>query len=341
MKRKFSLAIFSSLFFILMGSMVITSCTKVGPEGPPGVDGVDGAETCSSCHNNNEILLAKEGQWQNSAHASGANINRNTSGCSQCHTSKGFRDFVHDGTLAAVTEPTAINCRTCHEIHETYTMDDYKLREQDPVALLVSQQEYNHGSSNLCVNCHQARPISPMPAVGGDDITITNARWSPHYSTAANIFGGVGKGAVEIPGSMNYINSAHTTQVTDGCVTCHMSTPVGYLAGGHQMNVKYGTSYNYSGCAGCHTNTAGLTTTMNTNRTEIQTLLSELETLILSQNLMNANGMFTVPLTLTATQAAAVLNYKLIYYDRSYGAHNFPYVKALLTNSIEALTPDI
>jgi hypothetical protein len=339
MKSKFSLAIFSTLFFVLMGSMVITSCTKIGPEGPPGLDGADAVETCMTCHNFGETLLAKVGQYQNSAHASGANIIRNTNGCAHCHTSKGFRDFVHDGTLAAVTEPTAINCRTCHNIHETYTMDDYKLRENDPVTLLVSQQQYNHGSSNLCVNCHQARPVNPMPVKGGADITITNARWSPHYSTAANIFGGVGKGAVEIDGSMAYVNSAHTTMVTDGCVTCHMSTPVGYMAGGHQMNVKYGTAYNYNGCVGCHTNTAGLTTLMNTNRTLIQGLLKELETLILDQKLMNANGMFTVPLTLTANQAAAVYNYKLVYYDSSYGAHNFPYVRALLTNSIEAIKP--
>jgi hypothetical protein len=76
---------------------------------------------------------------------------------------------------------------------------------------------------------------------------------------------------------------------------------------------------------------------MNTNRTEIQELLSELETLILDQGLMNPNGMFTVPITLSENQAGAILNYKLVYYDRSYGAHNYSYVKALLTNSIEAL----
>jgi len=178
--------------------------------------------------------------------------------------------------------------------------------------------------------------------VGGGEVNITNARWAPHYATQANIFGGVGKGAFEIAGSMQYVNSSHANAVGKGCVTCHMSTPVGYLAGGHQMNVSYGTSsYNYSGCTSCHSNTASLTTLMNTNRDEIKGLLEELQTLILDQNLMNANGMFTVPLTLTANQAGAVLNYKLIYYDRSYGAHNYPYVKALLTNSIEAISPGV
>jgi hypothetical protein len=346
MKRKFTLAFFAALFLMILGSMTITSCTKEGPpglagkDGEDGADGRDGTETCTSCHNFSEVLLARMDQHSNSAHASGANINRNGQGCSQCHTSMGFRNFVKDGTLAAVAEPTAINCRTCHQIHETYTMDDYKLRTDAAVNLLLSGKEYNYGSSNLCVNCHQARSVNPMPVIGGADVNITNARWSPHYATQANIFGGQGKGAYEIEGSMLYVNSLHVNAVSKGCVTCHMSSPVGYLAGGHQMNVKYGdSSYNYSGCSSCHSNTADLTALMNTNRDEIKGLLEELETLILGQNLMNANGMFTVPLTLTANQAGAVLNYKLVYYDRSYGAHNYLYVKALLTNSIEALTP--
>jgi hypothetical protein len=342
MKRKFTYALFSTAFFMLLGSMIITSCTKEGPEGPPGLDGMDGAdavETCMTCHNFSETIVAKVGQYKNSTHASGTNIIRNAEGCSQCHTSKGFRDFVDHGTLAAVHEPTAINCRTCHPIHESYTMEDYKVRTNKPVTLLVSGAQYNYQNSNMCSNCHQARPVNPMPVVGGGDVTITNARWSPHYATQANIFGGTGKGAVEIPGSLPYVNSVHTTAVANGCITCHMSRPVGFSAGGHQMNVKYGTSsYNYNGCASCHTNTTTLTATMNTNRTEIKNLMTQLETLILDKKLMNANGMFTVPLTMTSAQAAAVLNYKLVYYDSSYGAHNYPYVKALLTNSIEALT---
>jgi hypothetical protein len=338
MKRKFTLVIFSSLFLTMMGSMIISSCTKEGPEGPPGMDGADAVETCMTCHDFSETILAKVEQYKRSSHASGANINRNNAGCSQCHTSKGFRDYIKDGTMATVTEPTAINCRTCHPIHETYTVADYALRTNNPVTLILSEQQYDFGSSNMCANCHQSRAVGPYPQPGGDDVNITNARWGPHYAPQANIFGGVGKGAAEIPGSLAYTNSAHTNMVGNGCVTCHMSTPVGYLAGGHQMNIKYGTSsYNYSGCSSCHNDASALAANMNTNRDEIKDLMSTLEGLILDQGLMNPNGMFTVPVTLTANQAGAVLNYKLAYYDKSYGAHNYPYVKALLTNSIEAL----
>jgi hypothetical protein len=242
MKRKFSLVVFSSIFFLMLGSMVITSCTKEGPQGVAGEDGKDGTETCTSCHNFSEDLLAKMDQHANSAHASGANINRNNEGCSQCHTSMGFRTFIADGSMSTVHNPTAINCRTCHPIHETYTADDYQLRTSSAVNLLLGGASYDHGSSNLCTNCHQARPVNPMPVVGGADLNITNARWGPHYAPQANIFGGAGKGAYEIPGDMPYMNSGHTAAVTDGCTTCHMSSPVGYLAGGHQMNVKYGTT---------------------------------------------------------------------------------------------------
>ncbi len=341
MKRKITLAIFSTLLSVMLGSMVISSCTKVGPEGPPGADGADAVETCQTCHNFGEVIVAKMDQVKRSKHASGTNIIRNTAGCSHCHTSKGFREIIATGNQVLVSEPTAINCRTCHQIHEKYTTEDYKLRTDKAVTLILGGKSYNYGSSNLCANCHQARNVSPMPAIGGPDITISNARWSPHYAPQANIFAGVGNGAYEVPGSLAYSNSMHTTIVSKGCVTCHMSTPVGYLAGGHQMNVVYNdkTAYNYSGCTatGCHGNAATLATTMSTNRTEIKGLLTQLETLILQQGLMNANGMFTVPKTLTAKQAGAVHNYKLVYYDSSYGAHNYPYVKALLTNSIASL----
>ena len=37
--------------------------------------------------------------------------------------------------------------------------------------------------------------------------------------------------------------------------------------------------------------------------------------------------------------AQAFFNYEIIHEDRSDGAHNAAYIKALLTNSIEALTP--
>lgn len=341
MKRNYMLLVFAGLFFALAGSLVISSCTKEGPPGPAGLDGEDAVETCMTCHDFSEFILARINQYDKSGHASGANIDRNGESCARCHTSKGFRDFIHDGTLAEVQNPTAINCRTCHPIHESYTTADYAVRTSDAVALTVGNASYDFGSSNMCANCHQARPISPFPTLGGDPVTITNARIGPHYGPQANMF--TGHGPYKVPGSMAYTNSAHTTRIDKGCVTCHMGPAVGYMAGGHQMNIKYTTSsgataYNYSGCSSCHTNTAGLTTTMNSNRSEIQGLIAQLRDKLIEKGLLNpATDLVPVPQTVSANDAGAIINYRFVYGDASYGAHNFPFTKALLVNTLESL----
>lgn len=337
MKRNLTLIVFTAAFSLIMGSVLISGCTKEGPEGPPGLDGQDAVETCMKCHNFAEDIVAKIGQYQNSVHASGANINRNNANCSHCHTSEGFRTFLETGELVHVAEPTAINCRTCHPIHETYTFADYQVRSNAPVDFIHAAGSYDYGNSNLCANCHQARPTSPFPTPGGQDVTITNARFGPHYGPQANIF--AGKGGYEVSGSMSYENSRHTNILGNGCVTCHMSTPVGYQAGGHQMNVGYGNgNYNYSGCTGCHTDAGELAFMMNTNREEIKALTNELRDILIEKEFLNPNTLLVnTPIDLTADEAGAIFNYKLIYGDKSYGAHNYKYVKALLVNSIESL----
>lgn len=345
MKSKFTFLTLSSIVILILSTMMITSCTKEGPEGKPGLDGIDGkdgAESCSSCHNFSENLLAKIAQYSNSVHAQGANINRNYENCSHCHTSMGFRNYIADGTMGDVNDPTPINCRTCHPIHETYTFDDYSLRTTTAVDLIVGDATYDYGSSNLCVNCHQARSVTPYPVEGGDDVTITNARYGPHYGPQSNML--AGKGPYPIPGSMSYINSAHTNLVTEGCVTCHMGPATGTWGGGHQMNIHYTSpsgseGYQYTGCldAGCHGSAADVTALINPNRTEIQDLLTQLRDRLQEVGLLNAAELVPTPLTMTQMEAAAIMNYKFIYGDASYGAHNYRYTKALLVNTLEHL----
>lgn len=345
MKGKFTFLTLATIVVFIFSNMLITSCTKEGPEGKPGLDGIDGkdgAESCSSCHNFAEHLLAKIQQYSNSVHAQGANITRSTEGCSHCHTSMGFRNYLADGSLGAINDPTPINCRTCHPIHESYTLNDYGLRTTNAVDLVVGDGQYNYGSSNLCANCHQARSVTPYPVAGGDDVTITNARYGPHYGPQANML--AGKGPYQIPGSMPYLNSAHTNLVTGGCVTCHMGPATGTFGGGHQMNVNYTTSsgssaYQYTGClsSGCHGTTAEVTALINPNRTEIQALLTQLKESLQAKGLLNAAELVPVPLTMTQMEAAAIMNYKFIYGDHSYGAHNYRFTKALLVNTLESL----
>jgi len=345
MKVKFTFLTIATIVVFLLGNMFITSCTKEGPEGKPGLDGIDGkdgAESCSSCHNFAEHLLARIQQYSNSVHAQGANITRSNEGCSHCHTSMGFRNYLADGSLGAINDPTPINCRTCHPIHESYTFEDYSLRTSTAVDLIVGDATYDYGSSNLCANCHQARPVSPYPVAGGDDVTITNARYGPHYGPQSNML--AGSGPFQIPGSMPYLNSAHTNLVTNGCVTCHMGPATGTFGGGHQMNVQYttasgGTVYQYTGClgSGCHNSAADVTAMINPNRTEISELLYALRDRLQEVGLLNAAELVPTPLTMTQMEAAAIMNYKFIYGDASYGAHNYRYTKALLVNTLEYL----
>jgi hypothetical protein len=327
------------IMFLLATSIFTVSCTKEGPPGPPGADGQDATETCMTCHNFSETIVTAFSQYANSIHASGNNVNQTGANCSRCHTSQGFRNFLADGEMAAVTNPAMINCRTCHKIHETNTEADWELRTMEAVALVVGGASYDYGNSNLCANCHQARSVTPYPVPGGDDITITNARYGPHYGPQANML--AGSGPFEVPGSMPYQNSKHTDMIPDGCITCHMSPAVGLSAGGHQMNLSYTTSagataYNYSGCTTCHTDAAALSSSMAQNRAEISALKYQLRDLLQEKGLLNAAELIPVPLTMTQVEAGAIMNYKFVYGDNSDGAHNYLYTKALLVNTLES-----
>lgn len=347
MKGKHTLITVATVMVLLMTGMIISSCTKEGPEGKPGLDGIDGkdgAESCSSCHNFSEILLAKISQYQNSVHAKGATLDHNNQGCGHCHTSMGFRNFLSDGTIATVNNPTPINCRTCHPIHESYTLNDYGLRTSAPVNLLLGEGQYDYGNSNLCANCHQAHDLNPYPVAGGDSLTIASKYYGPHHAPHVNML--IGKGAYPIPGSMAYLNSPHTRAVKGGCVTCHMSDATGNWAGGHQMNIKYKNSsgttvYQYTGClsSGCHETTAEVTAKINPNRAEIQGLLSELKTKLLEKDLMDADGYIRPNKKMSQMDLACFINYKFVSEDNSYGAHNYRFTKALLVNTLEYINP--
>jgi hypothetical protein len=346
MKNRFTILALSTVLALAFGNFFMAGCTKEGPEGKPGLDGIDGQDgalSCIACHNMSEFLKARIDQYSHSVHAKGANANQVGENCSMCHTSMGFRNFIADGHPGIINNPTSINCRTCHPIHESYTSNDFNLRTTDAVSLMVGNATYDYGASNLCVNCHQGRPVNPYPVPGQPDITITNARYGPHYGPQANMFSG--NGPVTIAGSMEYVNSAHTKLITDGCITCHMSPATGIVAGGHQMNVKYttpsgSTAYQYTGClaSGCHSTVAAVTALIDPNRAEIKTLLAQLKGRLQEKDLLNASEMVPVPKTMTQLEAAAIINYKFIYGDHSYGAHNYPLTKALLVNTLESLS---
>ncbi|MBE0645249.1 MAG: hypothetical protein IH600_14290 [Bacteroidetes bacterium] len=349
-----------SMLMVIILAFYFTACEgPEGPQGPAGADGATGAigatgakgdkgdpgdpgaagtAGCITCHNMSTDLVARVDQWANSQHNLGGNFERNTVGCNECHTHEGFREFQANGSVAAaISNPTAIGCRTCHNIHTTYETSDFSLAVTGPVdfrASFLAGKTYNKGNSNLCVSCHQPRS-STLPEINGPDYTVTSSRFGPHHGPQGALLSGIG--GWEIPGAATYSNSPHTN-ISDGCITCHMQEAFGRQSGGHTMKMAYeyhgAITMNVVGCQTCHPGTK--TFDIDGAVTEIEALGAQLEALLVADGMLNPADGLAVPGTYAANKAGALWNYRMIMLeDRSNGVHNPKYAKALLTNSIE------
>ncbi len=297
MKRQFSLLTLATTALFVLGMVMISSCTKEGPAGKDGKDGADGADgmdgtaSCITCHAPDGIELAAV-QYELSKHSYGeeAFSLAGNAGCGACHLSEAFKyvcqnntpatfslntstnKYVNDYVVPANVAYGEINCGTCHSsIHSTYGPGDLALTTVAPVSMNMwgGQKTINlqadGGRSNLCVKCHQPRPLT---ASAGDGNVLDYAgiaanpsaiffnpdgtgnkmrpayRSHVHYGSAGAIFAGVG--GVEFAGTA-YTNSAHTAIAS--CQDCHMS-PMQGKAGGHTFFAKG----NFNGCNadGCH-----------------------------------------------------------------------------------------
>jgi len=323
------------LFILGLSTSLFTSC-----EGPAGPAGEDASETCTQCHDDDTELLARQLQYQNSVHYLGGNFERDAPSCAPCHTHEGFIERMTTGEMTSISpeNPTPPSCRTCHEIHESYDSTDWALRYTEPVELWITGTEVDLGMGNMCTNCHQPRVPDPLPAVGGGDVTISSPYWGIHHGPQSAIIAGTA--GYEFSGDENYGTDPHLN-VPDGCVTCHMAEPYGVQSGGHTMKMAYQyhghLEFNTDGCTACHDDEEALVTTMENNRAEIENLLSQLEAKLVAQGVLTAEGSLNVPMTISSDLGGALLNYKLIEEDRSFGAHNPKYTLALLKNTIASI----
>jgi len=338
MKQFTLLSLFTALIFT--SAIIISGCTKEGPQGPSGADGTDGTAGCVKCHDDSQNIFAASIQWEASTHATGGNFNRNSASCGACHTSQGFLQRIANGTMEAdgpVENPAPVNCYACHQIHETYTEQDWAFTASSPVEFWIDGNVFDMGKANLCAQCHQSRVPNPLPVPGGGDVEITHFRYGPHHGPQGNMF--AGSGGYEVEGSLGYNSSLHTELVEDGCVTCHMADAYGVLAGGHTMGVAYSqygsTSINEAGCVACHEG-ENINEKVEETAADIEVLMADLRGLLIEQGVLDSSN-YAIPGVMTSNQAGAILNYKMVLEDRSGGSHNFKYAKALLTNSIESL----
>ena len=430
---------------------LFTSCTKEGPQGPVGpagptgangADGKDAQEVCKVCHAK-AIVDAVATQFQLSKHSWGtaAFEEAGNTSCSPCHSSKGFvyvvennvsTVFVQNATTKVWSNPYAadaanaigeINCFTCHSsLHTTYGASDLALTTYAPVPMTMwggaktIDLPADSGRSNLCVKCHQPRPLTcgndpanrllnydsirqyPTLVMYDSAAGAKNKYLKPsyrmhvHYGAVGAVYAGMG--GIEYPGSKTYGNSPHATKAS--CQDCHMATPMTGIAGGHAFNMRNAkesalsssTTWNFAGCnqTGCHADAPLDATSAKFKdvRAEVKVLLDALAAKInacggghdilhadaTSSNLWagvttkNYDGYLDIyssstnPLgywrdpygsgstnagkpkfpKLLFVQTGALINFQFCLREYSLGIHNTQYVKALLTNTVEAMT---
>ncbi|HET7010622.1 MAG TPA: hypothetical protein VFI11_07595 [Anaerolineales bacterium] len=335
------------LALLLGGAAVLAACAaQPGPEGPPGPQGPAGPAgppgevsaadlSCTECHNDTTLIVSKEAQFrENSVHGTGEAFERGAStACAGCHGTEGAKARInaglppHDESVVGVTNVSPFDCRTCHNIHTTYTIADFSLTGGgQPVVLERTGGTFDGGMGNLCANCHQFRNELPVAADGNVDLG-TDTRFGTHYGAESQML--LGEGGLGVEGSP----SPHYSAVEDTCVACHM---------GEERNHTYEPAV--ARCQACHADAENFD--INGVQTEIRALLAEVEPLLIASGIMRADytddsGNLqhgrSVPGVYPEAVAQAMWNYKFVVYDQSMGVHNSAYAKALLEFALEAL----
>ncbi|TSA25087.1 MAG: hypothetical protein D4R67_10815, partial [Bacteroidetes bacterium] len=299
---------------------------------------------CTQCHNFDDALVAKIFQYESSQHATGSTTFENRTTCAPCHTSQGFRECIETGawaTAEAVENASRIDCRTCHEIHKTYTDADYVLRWLTPFVNILGETtdmttESGNVTGNLCARCHQIRAASPPitdPTSTTDSLAPTSSRYGPHHGPQSAMLAGTGG---YVTGS-KYANSYHTGRTT--CVDCHGATAVGNYTGGHSLRMASDAEGdNYNGCniEACH-NGAIVSFDYDGKQTIIEEKLVILLEKLQAAGVANASGLLVTGKSYCQKMLAVFYNYQFIEADRSLGVHNYKRANGMLDDGIAYL----
>jgi len=154
-----------------------------GAQGVQGEQGIAGNVTCLECHSDDVIQIVQEAFHQ-SQHASGAiavDYAGGRAGCAECHSHEGYLEFARTGDVAAdIVNPSAWQCKTCHNIHTTFEGEDLAFRLGDAVTLIADGTTvFDAGNNNTCANCHQARR-----AVGDYDNATEDKQYTREFTGA-------------------------------------------------------------------------------------------------------------------------------------------------------------
>jgi len=328
---------------LLAATVVFTACAgpqgepgPAGPAGPAGPQGEPGPAltvqdlTCTECHNDTTLIVSKEAQFrQTSVHGTGESFVRGEgTDCAGCHGTEGAKVRInaglppHDPSVVGVTNVSPFDCRTCHNIHTTYTKADFSLTGgEQPVKLEYTDGTFDGGAGNLCANCHQIR--NAQPVVAGGNVEVTSARFGTHYGVESQML--LGEGGLGVSGSP----SVHYSTVKETCVACHM---------GEEFNHTY--LPDVARCQACHADAENFD--INGVQTEVAAKLEELHTLFVEKGMLDPetdlwNVTADAPMNVPEAVANAMWNYKFVTYDQSNGAHNSAYTNALLDAALETI----
>jgi hypothetical protein len=326
----------------------------IGPAGPAGAAGTNGTNpsatdlTCTQCHNNTTLLDGKKYAWAVSRHGT---VNQDwlaegsQQACSGCHSGAAFvarvaanQSFADWGSATNITlpDPSPQTCRTCHNIHTTYTKDDFGLRTIAPVKLAISGQTFDKGMGNLCAACHQSRRLfdnfaakdaSGNAIAGKVDVS---ARFNPHLSGQADFLLGVGGG-----GTVTGSPASHYTMNADSCVSCHL---------GKGNNHTFVPSV--STCVACHADAkadangvidVNLDSTGVGGRAKIQAKYDALKAALTAAGQIDKTGADVAAKGVDAAKAFPLWVYGYMTEDGSMGVHNPKYANALLDAALAGM----
>ena len=339
----FFLLVFSSIFLIQCTTDPIPGIPgDDGADGMDGMDGVNGTTECAACHNVS-TSEAVHASFLYSKHYENETISRGgSSSCARCHSGNGFVDYIDQGSMndytpsqAVLDSPEKISCTTCHDMHTSFDFEtdgfDYALRSLKGVNLITDEGytiDFN-GTSNMCAKCHQPRRSPESEIVPVDGLVEVGRRFGPHHGPQATMLEGIQ--GVELVGSLEYPaigEAGHRTG--SSCTSCHMGEPSG-------INGNHTWIPTTEACTQCHGDTApGPVTGLEEGMETLFALLEEKG--VLEKDEEGEVGIVSgVYPTLTAE---ATWNYLLIVEDQSNGVHNPNYAKALIQNSIDALSAD-
>ena len=117
----------------------------------------------------------------------------------------------------------------------------------------------------------------------------------------------------------------HYSGMADTCVTCHMGPDGSHIFGEPIL----------ASCTTCHPGVEDFD--IGGTQTEVQGMLDELKAALVAKGLLDAEGAI-VPGSYLEVEAAALWNWIYVNNeDKSLGAHNPTYTKALLQAGIDSL----